>query len=70
MIGERTRERPARCPCGTALPPVTWRRRSKSHLYCLKCPVCGRRGSPATTDFAQLTPIWNDSIRNARERDE
>ena len=69
-MAERRTERPAHCPCGTTLPPTLWRRGSKSFLYCLRCPTCGRRGSPATTDFEKLTPIWNQTVRDVRERDD
>jgi len=51
------------CPCGTNRRPINWRSGSKSYLYRLRCPVCGRKGSPAHTDFAKLTSIWNDTVR-------
>ncbi|HKV14535.1 MAG TPA: hypothetical protein VJQ81_05795 [Reyranella sp.] len=57
-----------RCPCGTAQPIRLWRSGSKSFLYRLRCPTCGRRGSPATTDFAKLTSIWNETVAAEKRR--
>jgi hypothetical protein len=51
------------CPCGTSLLPRRWRRGSKTNLYSLRCPMCGRRGSPAVADLAKLVPTWNDTVR-------
>lgn len=55
-----------RCPCGTAQPPRRWRSGSKSFFYTLRCPLCGRRGSPATLYAENLVPLWNEMVTAER----
>jgi hypothetical protein len=54
------------CPCGSRRPIMLWRKRSKSSLYVMRCPTCGRMSAVATADFEKLDDLWNDTVLAAK----